>query len=141
LGLVIAGMSDPAKVLNFLDLAAMSAGTWDASLALVLIGANLVTFLGYRAILGRSRPLFGGRFHLPSTREIDRRILVGPAVFGIGWGLAGLCPGPAFTALSSGSPGIFLFVATMLTGMLLARRLAGPPGFIPNGIPDPASNT
>ena len=124
LGLVIAGMSNPAKVLNFLDFAAIPAGTWDGSLAFVLMGAIAVTFVGYRLVLKRAQPLFAAKFHLPNTQALNARIMVGPAIFGIGWGLAGFCPGPAFTALAGGSSAAFSFVANMLLGMLAARWLA-----------------
>ncbi|NKE45325.1 YeeE/YedE family protein [Roseomonas frigidaquae] len=124
LGLVIAGMSNPAKVLNFLDLAAIPTGGWDASLAFVLGGAVVVTFIGYRLVLRRDRPIFDSRFHLPTSTAIDTRILVGPAIFGIGWGLAGFCPGPALTALTTGGPPAWLFLAAMFAGMAGARWLA-----------------
>jgi uncharacterized membrane protein YedE/YeeE len=124
LGLVIAGMSDPAKVLNFLDIAAIPTGGWDPSLAFVMAGAIAVTFIGYRLVLRREQPIFGGTFHLPGTRGIDARIVVGPALFGVGWGLAGFCPGPAFTALSTGGTAALIFVAAMLVGMAGARWLA-----------------
>jgi uncharacterized protein len=127
LGLVIAGMSDPAKVLNFLDLAAIPTGAWDPSLAFVMIGAIAVTFIGFKLVLRRSQPIFGGTFHLPSATEIDARILVGPAIFGAGWGLAGFCPGPAFTALTMGGGAAVTFVAAMLVGMAGARWLASRP--------------
>jgi len=124
LGLVIAGMSNPAKVLNFLDFAAISAGTWDGSLAFVLMGAIAVTFVGYRLVLKRTRPVFAPKFHLPDTQDLNARIMIGPAIFGVGWGLAGFCPGPAFTALAGGSSAAFSFVASMLLGMLAARWLS-----------------
>lgn len=124
LGLVIAGMSNPAKVLNFLDFAAIPAGTWDGSLAFVLMGAIAVTFVGYRLVLKAKRPMFAAKFHLPTSQELNARIMVGPAIFGIGWGLAGFCPGPAFTALASGSSAALSFVAAMLLGMLAARWLS-----------------
>ncbi|MSQ51531.1 MAG: YeeE/YedE family protein [Betaproteobacteria bacterium] len=120
LGLVIAGMSNPAKVQNFLDLA----GTWDPSLALVMLGAIAVAFVGFRVVLARSQPIMGEIFHLPATKDIDSRIIIGPAIFGIGWGLAGLCPGPAFTALGGGSPSAILFTIAMFAGMFAAERLA-----------------
>ena len=126
LGLVVAGMSDPAKVLNFLDFAAIPAGTWDPSLAFVLAGAITVTFIGYRIVLQRKQPMFEDRFHIPPASDIDARIIVGPAIFGIGWGLAGFCPGPAFTALGTGSQAGALFVGAMLAGMVAARWLASP---------------
>lgn len=124
LGLVIAGMSNPVKVLNFLDLGAIGTGGWDASLAFVLLGAVVVTFVGYRVVLRRDRPALDSRFHLPTATAIDSRILVGPAVFGIGWGLAGFCPGPALTALATGGAPAWLFLAAMFAGMGIARGLA-----------------
>jgi uncharacterized protein len=126
LGLVIAGMSNPAKVLNFLDVAGIGSGIWDPSLAFVLAGAIAVTFVGYKLVLRRGQPIFGEKFHLPTAQDIDARIIAGPAIFGIGWGLAGFCPGPAFTALTSGVPAA-IFVAAMLAGMLAARTIASRP--------------
>ncbi len=123
-GLIVAGMFDPAKVLNFLDFAAIPAGTWDPSLAFVMAGAIAVAFVGYRFVLQRPRPFFGDKFHLPTSRNIDARIVVGPAIFGVGWGLAGFCPGPAFTALGGGTAAAVTFAVAMLTGMFVARRLA-----------------
>jgi hypothetical protein len=122
-GLILAGMSDPAKVLNFLDIAAIGS-TWDASLLFVLGSAVIVTFIGYRIVWSRGRPLLDGQFHLPSKTDIDLPIVVGPAIFGIGWGLVGLCPGPAFTALGTGRTEALIFVPAMLAGMYGARRLA-----------------
>jgi uncharacterized protein len=121
LGLILSGMSNPAKVLNFLDLGGIPAGTWDASLAFVMIGAIAVTFAGFRLVLKRARPFFADRFHLPTTTDLDPRIIAGPALFGVGWGLVGLCPGPALTALGFGSASAFIFVAAMCAGMVLAR--------------------
>jgi uncharacterized protein len=126
LGLVIAGMSNPAKVLNFLDVAGIGSGIWDPSLAFVLAGAIAVTFVGYKLVLRRGQPIFGEKFHLPTAQDIDARIIAGPAIFGIGWGLAGFCPGPAFTAMTSGVPAA-IFVAAMLAGMLAARTIASRP--------------
>lgn len=123
LGLVVAGMSDPAKVLNFLDVAAIGT-TWDASLMLVLGGAIAVAFAGYRLVRARPAPVFGGTFHWPTRRDIDAPVIIGPAIFGIGWGLVGLCPGPAFTLLGSGRADAAIFTAAMLTGMVAARLLA-----------------
>jgi uncharacterized protein len=127
LGLLISGMSDPAKVLNFLDLAGIGSGSWDPSLGFVMAGAVAVTFAGFAWVLRRPRPLLGERFHLPTGQELDLRIIAGPAIFGVGWGLAGFCPGPALTALGFGSPAAVIFVAAMLAGMLFARWLAGRP--------------
>jgi uncharacterized membrane protein YedE/YeeE len=123
-GLVVSGLSDPAKVLNFLDLGAIPSGGWDPSLALVLLMAVAVTFLGYRLVLRRPRPVFDAQFHLPHKTAIEAPVIVGPAIFGVGWGLVGLCPGPAFTALGLGRPEAALFVAAMLLGMVAARLLA-----------------
>jgi uncharacterized protein len=120
IGLVVSGMSDPAKVLNFLDLF----GTWDPSLAFVMGGAVMVAFVGYRLVLRRDKPIADGRFHLPNRSDIDGRILVGPAIFGLGWGLGGFCPGPALTALGLAAPGTLAFVPAMFAGMWAARILA-----------------
>ena len=127
LGLVISGMSNPAKVLNFLDFAAIPAGTWDPSLICVLTGAIAVAFVGFKWVLARPRPFFATQFYVPTARDLDARIIVGPAIFGFGWGLAGLCPGPAFTALGGGSIAAIVFVTSMLLGMGLARWLATRP--------------
>jgi uncharacterized membrane protein YedE/YeeE len=123
-GLVISGMSNPEKVLNFLDLAAIPSGGWDPSLALVMAGGVIVTYLGYKLVLQRERPLFDTQFHFSRARSIDAPIIIGPAIFGIGWGLAGFCPGPAFTAIGTGSTSAILFVVAMLAGMVAARLLA-----------------
>jgi uncharacterized protein len=120
-GLVVAGMSDPAKVLNFLDVLAIPQGTWDPSLAFVMGGGVVVAALGYAVVLKQPHPLFDKHFHLPTKTDIDARVLIGPAIFGIGWGLAGFCPGPALTALGTGTPAAFLFAAAMLAGMWLAK--------------------
>lgn len=122
-GLIVSGMSDPAKVLNFLDLS----GTWDPSLAFVIGGAVVVAFVGYRLVLARGRPIIGDNFHLPAKRDIDSRILVGPAIFGIGWGLGGFCPGPALTALGLGAAGTLAFVPAMMLGMWAARAVGERP--------------
>jgi len=119
-GLVVSGMSNPAKVLNFLDLF----GSFDPSLAFVMGGAVIVAFLGFRLARMRDKPLLAPRFQLPTRRDIDARLIVGPALFGIGWGLGGFCPGPAFTALGLGAPGTLVFVPAMLVGMWAARALA-----------------
>jgi uncharacterized membrane protein YedE/YeeE len=124
LGLIVSGMSNPAKVLNFLDLGGISAGTWDASLAFVMAGAVAVTFVGFRHVLKLAHPVFAERFYVPTRNDIDPKIIVGPAIFGIGWGLAGFCPGPALTALGFGSPSAIIFVVAMCAGMMLARFIA-----------------
>jgi hypothetical protein len=136
LGLLVSGMSNPAKVLNFLDLGGIPAGTWDASLAFVMAGAVAVTFVGYRYILRLQQPLLGDRFHVPTRGDLDLRI--GPAIFGVGWGLAGFCPGPALTALGFGSASAFTFVAAMSAGMVLARWIARQPSLA--GVVTPADS-
>lgn len=120
LGLVVSGMANPAKVLNFLDVL----GTWDPSLAFVMAGAVAVAFVGFRLVLARPRPLFAATFQVPTRRDLEPRLIVGPAIFGIGWGLSGLCPGPAFTALALATPGALVFMPAMLAGMAAARWLA-----------------
>lgn len=117
LGLVISGMADPAKVMNFLDLG----GTWDPSLAFVMAGAIAVTFVGYRIAFARGRPLYDASFHVPAGAKIDRTMLAGAAIFGAGWGVAGFCPGPAITSLALLAPGTFVFVAAMAAGMWAGR--------------------
>jgi uncharacterized membrane protein YedE/YeeE len=124
LGLIVSGMSNPAKVLNFLDVGGIPAGRWDASLAFVMAGAVAVTFIGFSRVLKLARPIFAERFYVPTRKDVDLRIIVGPAIFGIGWGLAGFCPGPALTALGFGSTSAFIFVAAMFAGMVLARFIA-----------------
>ncbi len=117
LGIALSGMINPAKVLNFFDLA----GTWDPSLAFVMAGALAVAVPGYRLVLRRPAPVMEHRFQLPDTRVIDRRLVLGSATFGIGWGIAGFCPGGALPALGTGEPGVYLFVASLIAGLLLAR--------------------
>lgn len=113
LGLIVSGMVNPAKVLNFLDIA----GQWDPSLALVMAGAAGTVFIGYRLVLGRGKPLVAERFTLPTATRIDARLAGGAALFGVGWGLVGFCPGPALTALGTGAAPALVFTAAMLAGM------------------------
>lgn len=119
-GLAISGMTRPAKVTGFLDLA----GAWDASLAFVMIGAIGVHFVAYRIVMRRSSPLFAARFHVPTRKDIDLRLVLGAALFGVGWGLGGFCPGPALVAAGGGSFGALLFVAGMTFGMLVEQAVA-----------------
>jgi uncharacterized membrane protein YedE/YeeE len=119
LGLGISGMTQPAKVLGFLDLG----GPWDPSLAFVMIGAIGVHAPLARLILRRRAPLLVPAFSIPARRNVDARLLLGAAVFGCGWGLAGLCPGPAVTVLASGKPIALAFVGAMLAGTVLAQVL------------------
>jgi len=121
--LALSGMLDPARVLGFLDLAS---GHWDPSLLLVLGGALLVALPAVQLQRRLSRPLLDTRFQLPPMAPIDRRLLLGAALFGLGWGLAGLCPGPALAALGLGIAEIYGFVAALVAGMMLHDR--GPAG-------------
>lgn len=118
-GIALSGMANPAKVLNFFDLA----GTWDPSLIFVMGGALAVTFVGYRVVLRRSGPVLGGGFNLPTRRDIDRPLVLGSAVFGIGWGIAGFCPGGVIPALGLLRPEPVVFVVAMIVGILVARLL------------------
>lgn len=117
IGLIVSGMIHPQKVQDFLDFS----GQWDASLALVMGGALLVTALTFPLILKRREPLFANKFHLPTAKEVDSKLLIGSALFGIGWGLGGFCPGPAIVGLVSGSTAPIVFVGSMIVGMVLHR--------------------
>jgi uncharacterized membrane protein YedE/YeeE len=116
-GIAISGMANPAKVLNFFDIA----GTWDPSLILVMGGALVTTFIGYKLVFGRAAPVFEGSFNVPTSRTIDIRLVGGSAVFGIGWGIAGFCPGGALPALGTGRWEVFAFTAALVVGIFLAR--------------------
>ena len=125
IGLILSGMTDPGKVIGFLDLF----GQWDPSLALVMGGAILVGVFAFAVARKRTRTFLGGALHLPKSNDIDRRLVVGGLVFGAGWGLAGFCPGPALVSLGAGQPQAAVFVIAMLAGMgvfeLLELRQAG----------------
>jgi uncharacterized membrane protein YedE/YeeE len=125
LGLILSGMANPAKVLGFLDLA----GPWDPSLALVMAGAIAVGLVAFLVAGNRTVSLLGAEMKLPTARHIDRRLVVGSLVFGIGWGIAGFCPGPGLVALGMGEAKAAAFVAAMLLGMgifeLAERRRQG----------------
>jgi uncharacterized membrane protein YedE/YeeE len=116
LGLAVSGMVNPAKVLAFLDIA----GHWDPTLAFVMLGALAVTTPAFRFVLKRRQPWFAPRFALPTKTDLEPRLVLGAALFGIGWGLAGLCPGPAVTDLVTGQSSLVLFVVAMIAGMLLS---------------------
>lgn len=118
LGLSISEMINPARVIGFLDIA----GRWDATLMFVMGGALAITLPGYALILRRRRPLLDGEFYLPMKRAVDRPLILGAAIFGIGWGLGGFCPGPALAALSTASSSVILFVLAMIAGQWLAGR-------------------
>ncbi len=121
-GIAFSGMMDPAKVLNFFDIA----GAWDPSLAFVMGGALVVTFIGYRLVWKRDMPLFDRRFQLPGNKQIDSRLIGGSALFGIGWGIAGFCPGAEVPALGTGRWEVALFLAAVIAGFYLRRLLASP---------------
>ena len=132
LGLVLSGMTQPAKVIGFLNLAGIAQGefpgVWDPSLAFVMCGGVMVTLLAFWDTPSDARhtqlkPWLGTRFDLPTQERIDAPLLQGAVIFGIGWGLAGYCPGPALASLLTGGQDIWLFVPAMLAGMWLARRL------------------
>jgi uncharacterized protein len=119
-GLALAGMTNPAKVLSFLDVA----GAWDPTLALVMGSALGVNALAYALTRRRVKPLFAEAFALPTRADLDARLLGGAALFGVGWALVGLCPGPALASLARGESEVLAFVAAMALGMLGARRIA-----------------
>lgn len=119
-GLTISRMVDPAKVLGFLDVA----GTWDPSLALVMLGAAGTAAIGYRLVLRQQRPLLADAFQLPTRSELDPRLFGGAVIFGIGWGLAGICPGPAVTGIAYLQTESLYFIVAMFVGLFLARRVA-----------------
>jgi hypothetical protein len=118
-GLIVSRMADPAKVLAFLDLA----GPWDPTLALVMVGAIVIGSIGFFAARRRSRSLLGLPMQMPTARGIDRKLVIGALLFGIGWGLAGICPGPALVALGAGYGKALVFVASMLAGMAAFERM------------------
>ena len=118
-GLSLGGMTQPAVVLGFLDVF----GHWDPRLAFVMAGAVLTTAVGYRLVLRRSRPLLADNFHLAAARRVDGRLLGGAAVFGIGWGIGGYCPGPALASIGGAMPSLLVLVVCMVVGWCLASRL------------------
>ena len=118
-GLSISEMINPTRVIGFLDIA----GNWDMTLLLVMCGALAVALTGFTFVLNRPRPLFADKFSLPTKSQIDKSLVIGSALFGTGWGLAGFCPGPAIAALATLSPSVFLFVLAMIAGQWLASGL------------------
>jgi uncharacterized protein len=118
-GLGIGGMTQPARVLAFLDVA----GAWDPSLAFVMLGAVAVYGAAFPLMMRRRRPFLAPVFVVPARRDVDARLVGGAVLFGVGWGLAGLCPGPALTAIASGEPRVLLFVAAMVAGIAAHRLL------------------
>ena len=115
LGLLLSGMTDPGKVLGFLDLA----GAWDPSLALVMGGAIAVGIFAFGSAKKRTTSFLGGALHLPTARDIDKRLVIGGLLFGAGWGLAGFCPGPGIVTMATGEPKAVVFVIAMIAGMLV----------------------
>jgi hypothetical protein len=114
LGLMLSGMTDPGKVIGFLDLF----GTWDPSLALVMGGAIMVGFFAFSVAKKRTSTFLGGALRLPTNMDMDKKLVIGSLLFGAGWGLAGFCPGPALVSMADGQPKALMFVVAMLVGML-----------------------
>ena len=128
-GLAVSGMFDPAKVLGFLNLASLPAGAWDPSLAFVMAGALAVTLPAFLLARRWAHPLAAAQFHEPARGSVDGKLILGALLFGLGWGIAGYCPGPALAALPFGAPGTLVFVAAMVAGLMLPdlwRRLRAP---------------
>ncbi len=119
IGMVISGMTDPAKVIGFLDIT----GQWDISLAFVMGGALAVFIPGYLLLIKpRSVSVYGGKIETPAKQSVDKKLISGAAIFGVGWGMLGICPGPAVTSLSSGNIQVFIFIAAMMVGSVAAKR-------------------
>jgi len=119
LGISMSGMANPAKVINFFDIT----GSWDPSLAFVMGGGVLVTFFGYRWVHSKSKPLFESSFAMPTREDIDTRLVTGSLIFGVGWGIAGFCPGGALPALGTGNFMVILFVLALLAGIVVTKIL------------------
>ena len=134
-GLVVSGMANPAKVLAFLDVGALKhgvsfqavAGFWDPSLALVMGGALVVSMFAFATTPKRKKPWFAPKFELPTRNDVDAKLLVGAALFGTGWGLAGYCPGPALASLAVGGADVLWFTAAMLAGMWVTKKVTAEP--------------
>ena len=126
LGIITSGMANPAKVLNFFDLA----GSFDPSLAFVMAGALTIAIPGYALIFRkRKKPLFTPSFNVPTNRKIDRKLVIGSSIFGIGWGIGGFCPGASLPALGLGHPSSFVFVLALVAGIILAQLIQKAPIF------------
>jgi uncharacterized membrane protein YedE/YeeE len=117
-GLIISGMSNPEKILGFLDLT----GLWDPSLIFVMLGAVIVGLAGFYVVSKRTEAFFGGALHIPARRDITKPLIIGSLIFGAGWGIAGFCPGPALVALGAGHLKALVFVVAMLVGMEISER-------------------
>jgi uncharacterized membrane protein YedE/YeeE len=124
-GITIGGMANPAKVLNFFDIA----GTWDPSLLLVMVSALVVTAIGYFRVLKRPKPVFEDVFSLPAAKQIDAPLVLGSATFGIGWGITGFCPGGSIPALGLMLPDPLIFFVAMVAGIVIAKQLRGRAAF------------
>lgn len=127
-GLAISGMINPQKILAFLDVGGIASGAWDPTLGVVFASALVPMFVAYAVQKRMARPVFDVAFDVPARRDIDGRLLGGAAIFGAGWGLAGLCPGPALAALPAAStqlPGLIIFIAAMAAGIWLSTKTAG----------------
>jgi uncharacterized membrane protein YedE/YeeE len=118
-GLIISGMTNPSKILGFLDLA----GQWDPSLLFVMLGAVMIGLCGFYIASKRTEAFFGGALHVPKRKDITRPLVIGSFIFGVGWGIAGFCPGPAIVALGAGYLQAFAFLIAMLAGMEICDRL------------------
>lgn len=119
IGLGVSGMTQPDKVVNFLDFI----GNWDPSLMMVMLGGVATYFIGQRLILSRETSLFGEKFQLPTRMDLDTRLLGGAAIFGIGWGMVGFCPGPALVSAISGNSAVLTFIVSMAVGMYMFEAL------------------
>ena len=119
LGLILSGMTDPGKIIGFLDIF----GAWDPSLAFVMMGAIAVGFVAFALAKKRTTTVLGGALRLPTASHIDKRLIIGSTVFGVGWGLAGFCPGPALVSMASGQIQALWFVSAMVAGMLAFEAL------------------
>ena len=118
LGIIIGGMGNPAKIMNFFDVA----GSFDPSLIFVMGGALVTTFIGYRVVFAlRKRPFIGSAFQLPKKADIDAPLVIGAILFGIGWGITGFCPGGSIPAITLGEPSVWIFIGAMIAGITLAR--------------------
>ncbi len=122
IGLGFSGMTQPTKVIGFLDVL----GAWDPTLLFVMGSAVVVNAIGYRLTVGRPHPWLAARFDIPNRKDIDGQLLTGAALFGVGWGLAGFCPGPALVAIASGSVDVLIFVGAMFAGFALKELLVRP---------------
>jgi len=131
LGLAISGMTNPAKIIGFVDIT----GQWDPSLIFVMVGAVIVYGIGFRLAQRSGTPMFAPKFQVPTRNDIDTRLIAGGALFGVGWGLAGVCPGPAITALAFGMEEFYVFFAAMAAGSLIYGLTMKPKPSAPSPAP------